>query len=37
MSTVQKQLYKSILSGNIDVVNAQTNSTDRIKLLNVLM
>ena len=37
MSSVQKQLYKSILSGNIDVVNSIGQSLDKIKLLNVLM
>ena len=37
MSNMQKQLYKQILSGNIDVVNSMQNSSDKIKLLNVLM
>lgn len=30
-------MYKSILSGNIDVVNSQGVAGDKIKLLNVLM
>ena len=37
MSTLQKQLYKSILSGHIDVVNSNGQAADKIKLLNVLM
>lgn len=38
MSQVQKQLYKNILSGNIDVVNtAKPGATEKIRLLNVLM
>lgn len=37
MSQMQKQLYKSILSGNIDVVNSQAQGQEKIKLLNVLM
>ena len=37
MSATQKQLYKSILSGNIDVVNSHGQTLDKIKLLNVLM
>ena len=34
LSKLQKQLYKNILKGNIDVVNG---IGDKIKLLNVLM
>jgi len=34
LSKMQKQLYKNILTGNIDVVNG---IGDKIKLLNVLM
>ena len=34
LSKLQKQLYKNILTGNIDVVNG---IGDKIKLLNVLM
>lgn len=34
LSSLQKQLYRSILTGNIDVVNG---IGERIKLLNVLM
>jgi SNF2 family DNA or RNA helicase len=34
MSKLQKQLYKNILTGNIDVVNG---IGEKIKLLNVLM
>lgn len=34
LAKLQKQLYKSILTGNIDVVNGVG---DRIKMLNVLM
>lgn len=38
MSQVQKQLYKNILSGNIDVVNtSKPGQTEKIRLLNVLM
>jgi SNF2 family DNA or RNA helicase len=37
MSSTQKQLYKNILSGNIDVVNSQGASGEKVKLLNVLM
>lgn len=38
MSQVQKQLYKNILSGNIDVVNSQKpGAAEKIRLLNVLM
>lgn len=38
LSPLQKQLYKNILSGNIDVVNTGNPSGgDKIKLLNVLM
>jgi len=37
MSSLQKQLYKSILSGHIDVVNSTGQAADKIKLLNVLM
>ncbi len=35
LSKLQKQLYKNILTGNIDAVNGVGG--DRIKLLNVLM
>ncbi len=34
LSKLQKQLYKNILTGNIDVVNGVG---DKIKLLNALM
>jgi SWI/SNF-related matrix-associated actin-dependent regulator of chromatin subfamily A member 5 len=37
MSTLQKQLYKNILSGHIEVVNSNGAAADKIKLLNVLM
>jgi superfamily II DNA/RNA helicase len=37
MSNMQKELYKKILSGNIDVVNSIQPSSDKIKLQNVLM
>jgi SNF2 family DNA or RNA helicase len=36
LTKIQKQLYKQILTGNIDTVNCIGNK-DRIKLLNVLM
>jgi SWI/SNF-related matrix-associated actin-dependent regulator of chromatin subfamily A member 5 len=35
MSKLQKQWYKSILTGNIEVVNG--SGTEKIRLLNVLM
>ena len=35
LSKMQKQLYKNILTGNIDVLNGMGG--DKIKLLNVLM
>lgn len=36
LTKIQKQLYKQIISGNIETVNS-IGSKDRIKLLNVLM
>lgn len=37
LSPLQKQLYKKILKGNIEVVNSAGVPGDRIQMLNVLM
>jgi len=37
LSKLQKQLYKKILKGNIEVVNSAGNPGDKIQMLNVLM